>query len=210
MPRKKNADTEEYGRVFPRHLRELMQEKNITQQTLADQIDKTRQSVGYYMDGSSSPDWKTLADIARFLNVSSDYLLGLSEVRTTDENQRGICEKTGLSEEAVSSLLIHKRNLDMNDGNHKIVQSWSQSALLFLSAIIESNIWWGIMDNINDIVAVRNNGVTEEQAAIFGNDTNALRYYELNLHDILSDFIDEFAAGIEIDEEELCFDLESE
>lgn len=40
-----------------------------------------------------------------FYHVSADYLLALSDVKTTDPTTRDICEKTGLSEHTVSRLM---------------------------------------------------------------------------------------------------------
>lgn len=74
MARKKDVH-EDYAKVFPRRLRELMEEKGTTQQQLADHIHKQRQTVSLYCDGSSSPDWETLASIAKYFSVSVDYLV---------------------------------------------------------------------------------------------------------------------------------------
>lgn len=74
MARKKDTH-EDYAKVFPRRLRELMEETGTTQQQLADYIHKQRQTVSLYCDGSSSPDWETLASIAKYFTVSVDYLV---------------------------------------------------------------------------------------------------------------------------------------
>lgn len=41
----------------------------------------------------------------RFFNCSSDYILGLSEVKSVNPTVRGICEATGLSETVVNQLM---------------------------------------------------------------------------------------------------------
>lgn len=104
MPRKKSTNTEAYNKDFPRRLREIMREKGETQQTVGDAIGKTRQAVGYYADGSSSPDWETIVKIAKHFGVSTDYLLGLTDQQTLNTEIRAICDYTGLSEEAVDTL----------------------------------------------------------------------------------------------------------
>lgn len=104
MPRKKSTNTEAYNKDFPRRLREIMREKGETQQTVGDAIGKTRQAVGYYADGSSSPDWETIVKIAKHFGVSTDYLLGLTDQQTLNAEIRAICDYTGLSEEAVDTL----------------------------------------------------------------------------------------------------------
>ena len=44
-----------------------------------------------------------------FYRVSADYLLALSDVKTTDPTARDICEKTGLSENTVTQLMRHDK-----------------------------------------------------------------------------------------------------
>lgn len=47
---------------------------------------------------------KNLYKLAKLLNVSSDYLIGLAEVPSSNMDVRAICEYTGLTESAVDSL----------------------------------------------------------------------------------------------------------
>ncbi len=65
----------------------------------------TRQTLGFYINGDRIPDIATLARISKALNVSADYLLGLTDIQTPDSAIRGVCEYTGLSQEAV--VLLH-------------------------------------------------------------------------------------------------------
>lgn len=104
MSRKPNLTGDEYNKVFPQRLREIMRSKNVTQKDLATEIGKTRQAVSYYMDGSSGPDWETLAKIASFLGVSSDYLLGLSERKESTETQLAYLEMSRLSDTSLKNL----------------------------------------------------------------------------------------------------------
>ena len=104
MPRKKENKPEAYYDTFPTMLRKIMVEQGKTQQDVAEAIEKTRQAVGYYCDGSSSPDWKTLVRLAQHFGVSTDYLLGLSNVSSTKPEIKDVCKYTGLSERAVEKL----------------------------------------------------------------------------------------------------------
>lgn len=122
MPRKRMTVINElYNKPFPSALRELMRERNTTQQELADVLGKTRQSISYYCDGSSSPDWETIAAIAKFYSVSSDWLLGLTDVRSSNSDIHDVCEFTGLGENAVINLNAH----------------YSSMAIAFISELIE-------------------------------------------------------------------------
>lgn len=110
MPRKKNTCSSDFNEAFPSRLRKIMEEKGKTQQELADAIGKTRQAVGYYADGSSSPDWKTIAAIANHLEVSADWLLGLSSTPAIDDRARSACDFLGLSLDAARFLYKNKTN----------------------------------------------------------------------------------------------------
>lgn len=110
MPRKRETKSVDFYDVFPERLREVMQEHGTTQQELAEYIGKSRQAIGYYADGSSSPDWKTLAKIAQYFEVSADWLLGTTDVQSTDIDVQKICNYLGLSEQSV--LFLHNESAD--------------------------------------------------------------------------------------------------
>ena len=57
-------------------LKELRQNRNITQGKLAEALNLARSTVAMYESGSSEPDFSTLQKIADYFNVSIDYLLG--------------------------------------------------------------------------------------------------------------------------------------
>lgn len=63
--------------------------------------------------------------LADFYSVSTDYLLGLSEIRTRNESIQAIHNQTGLSQEAIVRLK-HDREV------------WGNSYIPFLNRIIES------------------------------------------------------------------------
>ena len=65
---------ERYNTIFPTRLRAIMDELHVTQQDVADAIGKSRQAVGFYANGTSSPDWETIAHLAQYFNVSADWL----------------------------------------------------------------------------------------------------------------------------------------
>ena len=108
MPRKRKEQPDNYGKSFPSAIRQLMQQNDTTHQELADFLGKSRQAISYYCDGSSSPDWETLAAISKFFSVSTDYLLGITTEKTTDQTVQSVCRFTGLSADSVEYLHTHK------------------------------------------------------------------------------------------------------
>jgi transcriptional regulator with XRE-family HTH domain len=94
----------DYDSDFPSRLRKLMDDTQTKQQKLADITGVKRQCVAQWKDGKTKPDIINLQIIANYFDVSTDYLLGLSDVRSRDELTRATAEKYGLDEEALSAL----------------------------------------------------------------------------------------------------------
>ena len=104
MPRKCHYIAEPYNEVFPRRLRQLIEQRQTTQQDLASALGRTRQMIGYYADGSSVPPLDTIVAICEYFHVSSDWLLGLTDTQSPAPSARSAQEYTGLSETALSTL----------------------------------------------------------------------------------------------------------
>lgn len=66
---------------FSLRLENLIQEKNITQKQLAGELHMAASTLNGYITEHREPDFNTLAHIARYFDVSTDYLLGLTDLR---------------------------------------------------------------------------------------------------------------------------------
>ena len=101
MPRKQRVESNGYDKAFPRALRKLLADSGTTKKDLADHLNRSGQAIAYYCDGSSSPDWETIVEIAKYFSVSTDYLLGTTE----DPAPRpSAVDDLGLSPKAVQYL----------------------------------------------------------------------------------------------------------
>lgn len=83
---------------FGVRLKELRKAKNLTQQELAEKVDLVKSSISAYEKCSKYPSVEVLIKLCGYFNVSSDYLLGLSdyeEIKKYDltEEQREIIAK---------------------------------------------------------------------------------------------------------------------
>lgn len=111
MPRKPNTSGNHYNDPFPKRLRELMRKNGTRQEDLKSVLgSKTRQSVTGYTDGTTLPTIDKIEQIAKYFNVSADYLLGLTPHKTPSADIRAICDYTGLSEASVQRI-VHFKNL---------------------------------------------------------------------------------------------------
>lgn len=104
MPRVKRNIQDGYNTAFATRLRKLIERDNITQNQLANIIGKTRQAVNNYTLGNTAPDADTIIKLANYFNVSSDYLLGLSNAISQNEDLKAVCKYTGLSERTINNL----------------------------------------------------------------------------------------------------------
>lgn len=105
-----------YDSIFAKRLRSLIDEKGTTIQAVAENISDmsgtkiTRQAVSQYADGTTMPNAERIYYIAQYFGVSADYLLGLSDVQSTNKGIQYICDCTGLSEKSVKNLYVIKTN----------------------------------------------------------------------------------------------------
>lgn len=67
-------------KIFSKRLRELRKEKGLTQADLASIFHKTRSTMGGYEAEDKEPDYDFLCTIAKYFHVSTDYLLGVSDI----------------------------------------------------------------------------------------------------------------------------------
>jgi len=70
-------------------LRELLDERDLSQKQLAEDLKLLAPTVGRYIRNEREPDIETIKIIAKYFNVSADYLLNLpsGQVNTQNENE---------------------------------------------------------------------------------------------------------------------------
>lgn len=122
MKKNRNIFTEEKANsVFATKLRKLFAASGRTHGNLADYIKErtgdsvTRQAIGQWCNGNTSPNLKTVPLIASFFRVSVDYLLTETEVKAANLDVKAICEYTGLSEQSV--YIMHEEHKEGNGTN---------------------------------------------------------------------------------------------
>lgn len=65
--------------VFRQRLKELRLSKGLSQQQLGEAIGTTYSAVSYWEKGINEPKLSYIINLAKFFEVSSDYLLGLED-----------------------------------------------------------------------------------------------------------------------------------
>lgn len=64
---------------FSKRLRDLRKEAHMSQQKVAELLNIRQQSYAQYENDFAEPNLETLAKLAKIFDVSTDYLLGLSD-----------------------------------------------------------------------------------------------------------------------------------
>lgn len=96
--------------LFKDRLKDLRGEKTL--QEVAQDLGLSRATLGYYESGERKPDIEILIKIANYYNVSSDYLLGLSDYQSSDVNIQIAAKVTGLAENTIKILYDYAHNAD--------------------------------------------------------------------------------------------------
>lgn len=92
------------NKILSTRIRELIAEQKITQNALAKNLGVTRQAISQYCDGSSTPNADKLLKLAQYFNVSADYLIGLSDIKTNDLDVLNAARYCNLNVETVKYL----------------------------------------------------------------------------------------------------------
>ena len=66
--------------IFGKRLKELRTERKLSQQKLGDELGFCNQTISFWESGRCEPDYDSLVKIAEYFAVSSDFLLGLSDI----------------------------------------------------------------------------------------------------------------------------------
>lgn len=88
--------------IFKNRLEGIKGELSVTD--FAEKLGLSRQTTGFYLNGNRIPDILTLRQICEECNVSADYLLGLSDVKSSNLDVKAAVELTGLSEASIQYL----------------------------------------------------------------------------------------------------------
>ena len=126
MARAKRNSENPYIEPLATRLRKLIEDTGVSQTELAAAIGVTRQAVNSYTLGNTVPNSDVLLNIAKYFDVSSDYLLGLSDVKSVDVTKKEICDIIGLSEKSIN-------NFEMLNQIKKLEKVFSDLSLLTLS-----------------------------------------------------------------------------
>ncbi len=151
--------------IFSERLSQLMHEQQLTQEDIAKAVGKTRQGVGRWLNNDAVPDIITVGKLANYLDVSTDYLAGISDIKKHTPVKANIQDETGLSEKSIdllSSLVDAKNNSKLKNDERYLCQ------IDVVNALIECLDYHSdLTDSIRTAVNTDANEDLTKSAAIF-------------------------------------------
>ncbi|MBR2614961.1 MAG: helix-turn-helix transcriptional regulator [Clostridia bacterium] len=64
---------------FAERLKELREEKNLTQNELGIEVGVSQAAIARWEEGKRSPNLEAIIALAKFFDVTSDYLIGIED-----------------------------------------------------------------------------------------------------------------------------------
>ena len=105
--------------MFPERLKALRLEANLTQSDVAQQFGVSQPTYSNWEKGGKKPIPEKYPKIAEFYNVSTDYLLGNSDYKNSDEIDLSTFE-----------ILYRKTSKNLSDEDKKILEEDLKQFLL--------------------------------------------------------------------------------
>ncbi len=101
--------------LFSERFKALREEKGLTQEELSKILGVGRSTIAGYETKSKQPNYELLNKISIFFDVSTDYLLGLTDVKKYSEDILAFNSTEGLTEDDIK--LVHQMIQNMRDKN---------------------------------------------------------------------------------------------
>ena len=110
--------------MLGKRLKELRLERGVTQSELSNYLGLTPKMVSFYELEQRFPPQDIIIKLADYFNVSTDYLLGRSEFRNSDELLREYSSLYNKNpkelEDYIQELKIKENENDKTEGNKKL------------------------------------------------------------------------------------------
>lgn len=127
-------------KIIGQRINSALAKKDLKQKDLAQHLGVTDNTVSYFCSGNRTPNTSQIIEIAKFLEVSTDYLLGLAQEPTTDKDFNYVCEYTGLSSEAVIALIDMREHRETRAFSDLLSCLLSHPNFMYLLGLLEGYI----------------------------------------------------------------------
>lgn len=101
MSYKKNDDL-----VSVMRIRDLIDKSGLTREEIAKKLDIGTSTVTQYYNGNRNLTIDSIKKFSKLFNVSTDYIFGISDAKTSNTTVKAISDYTGLNDEVINTLHI--------------------------------------------------------------------------------------------------------
>ncbi|SEG10077.1 DNA-binding transcriptional regulator, XRE-family HTH domain [Caloramator fervidus] len=101
--------------LFSERLKKLREEKSVSRNELAEELNVSTQTIANYENGNREPNFDNLIKLADYFKVTTDYLIGRSDFRTWEEEI-----------EFKNIKLIELENIEQIEKKEKIISTLLQ------------------------------------------------------------------------------------
>lgn len=145
---KYNEQDKETIKEFTSRLNDLFEKENVKQCQLAEELGISTGVISDYRNGKKYPQEEILRKIANKFKVSTDYLLGKTELQSTDKNYKMIYDFTGLTDDAIFNLHDNKKMIEKNLGSKCHSDDYFKQSLKAINYLISNENETQIFYNI--------------------------------------------------------------
>jgi transcriptional regulator with XRE-family HTH domain len=146
--------------VFAKRIKELRKQQNLTQKELADELGVSMGSIGFYENQERTPDIDFLNSASDYFDVSADYLLGRTDVKSQDIDVRTMSEKLGLSEEVLIKIKryidpdyqIYVEVRDSDEEGAFSVSDYNMSDVI--NMVMENSLFFALLEKVGAMLHV--------------------------------------------------------
>ncbi len=138
------------NKIFCKRTAELLEQQGLTQVEMGQKIGITQGNISKIINGEyKTVSADTVYKIAKYLGVTTDYLLGLSDIKTPNTATQEICTALGINDDTLNFLIEHNKDNDiLNKGIDKLIKQHNSAennassilnSLAYILALSESN-----------------------------------------------------------------------
>lgn len=105
---KSTPNDHEFTFQFKERLQEILSEENISKENFMETTGFSKEETDAYFSGNKVPSLEGLCTIAKVLNISSDYLLGISNQKQISSEEKNLLQKFNRCDEESQQYLLAK------------------------------------------------------------------------------------------------------
>lgn len=146
---------------FGQRIVNLRKEHGESQESLLEILGVTQQTLSRYEKGERQASLEFVIKAAKHYNVSADYLLGLSDAKTTEQDTKKLIATSGLSEKSIKNLtrpyqqklkILEEENND--EMSSSIILIHCEEQLMTLNLLLESKHFFKLLATISNALSL--------------------------------------------------------